>query len=135
MNISDINDYIGKPFAPNGRGPDGYDCWGLARAVLLRFRECDIPHWGMINFNDIGAQKMITKGLKQSLAKEYVKPIETPQDFDLALLMRSRVAFHIGIYIQGRILHVRRDMMGVSHERIEEFKIVGGEMRYYRWVK
>ena len=26
--------YVGKPFVEKGRGQDGYDCWGLVRAVL-----------------------------------------------------------------------------------------------------
>lgn len=28
------NQYVGKPFKEKGRGPDGYDCWGLVRTVL-----------------------------------------------------------------------------------------------------
>ena len=27
-------EYVGLPFRPHGRGPEGYDCWGLVRRVL-----------------------------------------------------------------------------------------------------
>lgn len=46
-----LNDLIGKPFVNGGRGPDGFDCYGLAREVMRRFDQplppdlsCDALH-------------------------------------------------------------------------------------------
>ena len=33
----DYNDLIGKPYKEKGRGPDGYDCYGLCIEVCKRF--------------------------------------------------------------------------------------------------
>lgn len=32
----DVSDLIGRPYIENGRGPDGYDCYGLAIEVEKR---------------------------------------------------------------------------------------------------
>ena len=37
-----MNDLIGKPYKENGRGPDGYDCYGLILTVCHRLG-IDLP--------------------------------------------------------------------------------------------
>mgnify|MGYP006284504995 CR=1 FL=1 len=49
----EIDDLIGKPYAPNATGPDRYDCWGLVTEVARRAgidlpdvnRPVDVEQW------------------------------------------------------------------------------------------
>ena len=42
-----FDDLIGKPYKENGRGPDGYDCYGLVEIVSRRLG-IDLPAFGLL---------------------------------------------------------------------------------------
>lgn len=44
------SDLIGKPFANGGRGPDGYDCLGLALEIFRR-TGLDVPDYNIPAFH------------------------------------------------------------------------------------
>ena len=44
-----FDDLIGKCFASGGRGPDSYDCWGLAMEVLSRYG-VNVPDYNIAAF-------------------------------------------------------------------------------------
>jgi len=42
-----FDDLIGKPYKENGRGPDGYDCYGLVEEISHRLG-IDLPSFGFL---------------------------------------------------------------------------------------
>lgn len=41
-----VRSYVGLPFKDKGRGPDGFDCWGIAQDILCRhFGIRDLPDY------------------------------------------------------------------------------------------
>ena len=39
----DLSRYVGLPYAPGGRGPEAFDCWGLARLVYADLLGLALP--------------------------------------------------------------------------------------------
>ena len=130
----DLNNYIGKQFSPNARGPDEYDCWGLVSEILEKEKGYKLPVWFVPDYTDMGAQKTLSRGLKDCLNKEYAVRVDEPQDFDIAMLTRKKLAYHIGLYIGTKVLHVSKTTSGVVYQNINDFTRNAGELRFYRWV-
>lgn len=128
-----LNAYVGKPFSPNGRGPDSYDCWGLVAEILSEQKSAKLPTWFVPNYTDMKAQKTLSKGLKQSTQSQYVIEKQTPENYDIVLLSKGRVAYHVGVFIDGYVLHVSSATKGVVYQDLKEFNRQG-DVRFYRWV-
>lgn len=43
-----VRSYVGLPFKDKGRGPDGFDCWGVVSDVLCR----QFGIWGLPDYSD-----------------------------------------------------------------------------------
>ncbi len=99
-----LDDLIGKPFVDGGRGPDFYDCWGLASEVFRRFGIV-IPDYrvGALDQTAIFNAYRQYQGAWRELA---------PGDFPVPCLIfmkfNSPVGNHVGVYIGGeRFIHAR----------------------------
>lgn len=102
-------DYIGLPFKEKGRGPDGYDCYGLILLVM------ESEH-GITGLPDFGDQyESTTDKLNIPMLAEREKlnwtKVERPQEGDVVLLNILRQPLHCGIMIDGQnFLHVTKDI-------------------------
>ncbi len=117
-------DLIGVPFVAGGRGPDGYDCWGVLQAVLHRLDRSptDFP-----SNPDL---------LRYALSDEW-QPLEASQvEPGDAILLRSsdsRWVWHIGVVVDGcRMLHAREGV-GVCVERFDSPAYARRIAGYYRF--
>lgn len=129
-----IAQYIGKPYLLGARGPEYFDCYGLVKDIFKTQKGIVLPDWHVTNDNLGEAVREISKHVSDSVFHEYAKPIIDPQDFDIAILKRRRDAYHLGVYIAGGILHIRKDGAGVAHERVSDFSASGqGRVTFYRW--
>lgn len=136
MNYDWVNGYIGLPYQVNGRGPHAYDCYGLVQAVLRDQRNVFLPDYA--DLNDDTAQTVaiaITRGLASQLRHSNVAHVSEPDDYDIAVFKGTRLAFHVGLYIAGGLLHVSHQTVRSVHERIEQMTRAGrGTPEWYRWV-
>ena len=98
-----IDDLIGKPFKSGGRGPDNYDCWGLAMEVYKRFG-IDLPDFSICAMDAARIAEEVENQRSQWVKVEGEPPVPS-----LVLMkLNSRWNNHIGVYIgQGRFIHAR----------------------------
>ncbi len=87
-----IFDLIGKPFVEGGKGPDGYDCWGLAVEV---FRRCGIviPDYRL-------TCATVTNGVTDNRDKwtRCIGEVPAPA---LIVFTTAGIADHIGVHLGG----------------------------------
>lgn len=113
LSASSLADLIGKPFRDGGRGPDGYDCWGLVIEVMRRCGQ-ELPDYkiGALEFAKIGAEIEQQRPMWRRLVK-----LSPP----CLLLIRLNVAFfcnHIGVYIGEELFIHAREKTGVCLDRV-----------------
>ncbi|GJL65115.1 MAG: tail assembly protein [Nitrospirales bacterium] len=111
----DWNHWAGLPYAPRGRGPHAYDCWGLLVAVLQAAGH-DLPC-----VLDDGAA---TSEQQARLAQwKPIPPGHSPQPFDMAAFCYIKDTLHLGLVCgPGLFLHAAGGMAS----RIDNFV-------YQRW--
>lgn len=97
------DDLIGKPFKYGGRGPDEYDCFGLALElhkrngiILPDYPSSEDPQEQCISFID-GVDK-------------FYEPVEVPESLDIIMFqIVPKFVSHCGIYIgYGKFIHITR---------------------------
>ena len=105
--MPNLNDLIGKPFLLGARGPDQYDCHGLAIEVFRRFgvdfadmdyRELNTPEKVNEEF-----RRLIERHISEGSWAQILKPIEP-----CAVVLRNqfKLANHLGVYIgSGKFIH------------------------------
>lgn len=130
-----VNRYIGLPWENNGRGVKGYDCWGLIERVFKEQGKIELPSWNVEGEYTLPkSARALTRGLKNCIDDKQVEMQDAPQDFDICMLTKKRTAFHVGIYINGGVLHISQNARYSTWERLEDFEGYGGNLRFYRWL-
>ena len=105
----DFSDLIGKPFDPDGYGPDRYSCYGLAVEVFRRYG-IDIPRTNI----SVCACRETSQQEIEAHKEMYWAQVRDFQPFHstapVGLLIRSGnpdFADHIATFIgQGQMIHI-----------------------------
>ncbi len=107
-------DLLGKLFVNGGRGPDAYDCYGLAQEVFRR-HGIELPDY-RVSCEDAS---------RINATIEQEKPLWTELDIPVVpclvvLRFNSRFYNHVGVYIgKGRFIHTAKKT-GVRIDRIND---------------
>jgi cell wall-associated NlpC family hydrolase len=114
-----VTDLIGAPFIDGGRGPEGYDCWGLVcevfrrEGIILRdYREFSLSCHDSEGFSGIFSDE----------AGRWTR--REPPDIPIPAVVTIRFNHpvfvnHVGVYVgDGKFLHTR-DKTGACIERID----------------
>jgi len=102
-----FDELLTKRYAPGGRGPDAFDCWGLCEEVARRVGK---PMLSWTNWVD----KIHRAAAFESLRDEHFRRLEKPTAFCLVLFKvatRSQVyTYHVGTVLpcMKRFIHARR---------------------------
>lgn len=102
MNKIHLEDLLGKPFINGGRGPNGYDCWGLVCEVFRRYG-IGLPDY-RISCRDI-------EEIDRQVAMDKPKwrrcdPTNPPVPSLLVIRQRGNFSNHTGVYLgAGRFMH------------------------------
>lgn len=127
--------FKGKPWVAYTTGPDSFDCWGLACAVLsddghLVNRHLDVDVDDVRGF-DAAVLAEISSGQWRKI-EIWKEPL---QERDVVLMAKSDLYNHVGIYTQangGRILHCRKGP-GVCLEPLHKLHRLGlQKFEYWR---
>lgn len=107
-------DLLGKPFVDGGRGPEAFDCYGLATEVFGRYG---------IKLPDYRISCENASKINSTIDREKSKWIrcEKPEVPSLVVLrFNSRFYNHVGVYIgNGRFIHTAKKT-GVRIDRIDD---------------
>lgn len=127
-----VNDWIGKQYQKGGRGPN-YDCYGLVKAIYKEQLDKDLPEWELLNHNAKNKTLEFKKRIDEAESGRHAIEVFEPENFDLIVAYRVRCAHHIGLYLNGGVIHIGKDTRGCVFERLETFKKVSGKTRLFRW--
>lgn len=126
----DVNEYIDIPFKNKGRTKDGADCWGLVRIVLHEQFGVQLPdlldgYNSAFNSDAVSGLIEIQKGVIAATKQE------RPENGDIALIAIGGIVCHVGVYIDGMILHIERGKDAIL-ERIDSLDKRAKIKGYYR---
>jgi cell wall-associated NlpC family hydrolase len=126
---------IGKPYKIGARGPDEFDCYGLARYIQLHLADVKMPDVGFAEpTTRAQAEAMLSHPERQ--AWEEIPEAEA-RKLDLVLMGNVRKRdFHLGTYIvpatTGTVIHIDKTA-GVVVDDIPALKASGfNYLKFYR---
>lgn len=119
----DLNDLIGRPFVRGGRGPDGFDCWGLVLEVRRRLRLPLPPDYPSADFSRATMNALFhgerpTGWVRSELSR--------------GAIVISQCGAHAGVFFAGRILHAQ-GRGGVVTWSLGHWTAVFGELECWQW--
>jgi len=98
-------EYLNKPWAVGGRGPDAFDCFGLLAAVLKKHKGLEVPLYTEIHSRDALATMRAMKHAPE--LAEWVT-VKKPFEFCPVGLSQHLEFHHVGIFTEadgGLVLH------------------------------
>lgn len=102
----DLSEFVGLPWADKGRGPQGYDCWGLLQLVYHRRLAIELPDFSeaYVTAADRDAVAALIAGHRspwREISAEAVRPL------DGVVMLEGGSACHVGmIAAAGLVLHM-----------------------------
>ncbi|MDP2322578.1 MAG: NlpC/P60 family protein [Gammaproteobacteria bacterium] len=95
--------YIGLPYVEDGRGPDGFDCWGLTRKVLAEVFHVELPAYE----NSGNREERLALISAVDAAGGYTR-VDEPREGAIVLAQTGNRRSHVGLCIDGeRMLHAQ----------------------------
>lgn len=134
LNRPDALPYLGKPFAERGRGPDGYDCWGLI-ITLARQAGTELPDLPPgVNAPcsvDAAGRAAVAAGLFERVAEPC--PWAVVAFHDQAPALRRYVS-HFGLCVsRTEFVHASRAAGRVLVSRLSDHPWRELREGFYRW--
>jgi len=129
-----FNDLIGKPFLDNGKGPDGYDCYGLCQEVYKRLGIV-LPEFDYTFSNHASSETAEAIDFKIEENKNRFEVIEKPEPYCIVTFcIVPPFISHIGIVLDDciKFIHVSR-MNAVVIDRLNSIRWKGRIRGYYKW--
>ncbi len=116
--------YLLVKHTPNGRKYPYLDCWGL----ILEYYRCELGI-ELPKFCDL-EQSTMTLGANKLVDNVHCfVEVAEPQNNDVVTFYRNNLLYHVGIYIDGKLLHTT-DNKNARLEPIRQFH----NIRFFRYV-
>jgi cell wall-associated NlpC family hydrolase len=130
--------YVGVPYLINGRDRDGWDCWGLVLAVFREQRGVDLPDWRVektSNKRDEIAEaiRAIGDAVEREQTFGRAHRLAGPVDFSIAVVERNGRPNHVGVIVEGGVLHCSHKTGGTVFEPIARFEREYPGASYWLW--
>ncbi|RCK32482.1 hypothetical protein TH9_12160 [Thalassospira xiamenensis] len=123
--------YIGRPYHPQGEGPDKFHCWSFFRYVQLHHFGRDLPI--VPNPENVLAQERTFRDHPEKAKWELC---QKPDEGDGVLLRKGKFPVHIGLWVDangGCVLHCV-PVSGVVGQNLPGLKVSQWEIEgYYRF--
>lgn len=122
--------WIGRPFVPRGRGPEGLDCYGLVREVSREHFATELPLWDEYDgTKDRARLAEVVEAAMGSFA-----PVSVPRAGDVVLFRIGGHLCHVGIVVAPPwFLH----SLAGCDSALERWDMTMWERRvegFYRWT-
>lgn len=112
-----LNDYIGIPYRHGGRDMAALDCYGLIKVIYAKEYGIHLPDW-VTDKLDFKTHDRIISSIVCS--GEFTE-IEQPSDGTIVVCYRTRMAYHVGLFFAGGVIHSDQTM-GVIYEPLNRFE-------------
>lgn len=129
-----LDDFIGLPYRECGRGPDAYDCYGIVAAVFRAMRGIELPDWYQDTPGQQGASRAIAAALAGEVEGGRSVKVETPADWDIAIVGSRMRPHHVGVVHGGGVLHACKEY-GSIWQPFQRFAMTYPMVEYYRWAR
>jgi cell wall-associated NlpC family hydrolase len=97
--------YVGLPWRKAGRGPDGFDCWGLVRWVVLQETGVELPLYDEGSAAEESDE--IAEFVRGELTRWRSVELADMRLYDI-VVFRGKPC-HVGLYVgRARFLHVQK---------------------------
>lgn len=102
--------WVGLPYAELGRGPHGFDCWGLVAAVQREVFCRTVPRYDALTWPH-GSPRSVTEAVgafaREEAAAQYDEvPDGSECEGDIVLLRMRGQPLHVGVVLgDGMMLH------------------------------
>ena len=127
-----MNDFIGLPYREGARGPDAFDCYGLVAAVLKAARGVQLPDWYAAGSGPQAASRAISAALAGETAGGRSIRVESPVDYDIAIVGSTLRPHHVGVMFSGGVLHAAK-AFGSTWHPFSRFANLYPAVEYYKW--
>ena len=127
------NDYIGLPYREGARGPAEYDCYGLVAAVFRAARGIELPDWYQAAPGPQAASRAISAALAGEVAGGRSVRVDDPADWDIAIVGSQTRPHHVGLFVQGGVLHASK-AFGSAWHALPRFQMIYPHTEFYRWL-
>ena len=111
-----LNGYIGIPYVPGGRDEEGYDCYGLCKAIYWDIFGQDLPDW-QEDLTNVPIRARLIEGV---ISSGEFTDLEEPTEGCFVICYRTKAAYHIGLYFAGGVIHCIGGC-GVIYEPLSRF--------------
>lgn len=126
MTLDDfVEQTIGAPFRPHGRGPT-YDCYGLVVHAYRQVLGIEVADYGgdYPRFRD---HAQLNAVVDNACLHDWWR-VDYPQPMDAVVIYRDGLPIHIGLYVGGgQVLHIEHGI-NATVQPVTDFRIEG----YYR---
>lgn len=125
------NDLIGKLFKDGGRGPDAFDCWGLAQEVYRR-NGIAVPDFDISAFD----YKQIGSTINTEIQVGNWVPSQSP-DLLCAVAIKNHptIVNHVGVIVaNGLMIHIAAKTF-VIIDRINSPLFKNRIVGFYKYVR
>jgi cell wall-associated NlpC family hydrolase len=115
--------YLGIPWKPYATGPDAFDCWGLVWHCLQQQYGIQMPRHADVITDD--HRSIHSQALLAIERGEWIPvDITAATDGCVVLLSQSKIFHHIGLFVDGGVLHAR-DGADVCWETLNDLERFG----------
>ena len=131
------SNYIGLRWEEGSDGPNSYDCWSLARHILVTYYNTPLPNLRLSNF-DVRKTRIALRddGDYNKWEEVNTGPLK---DGDCILLSGTQAFSHVGVVLRVNgsfwVMHSLKGSGVVFQEYDKLFQMGWRQRKLYRWVE
>lgn len=105
-----VEQYIGLPFQERGRGPDGWDCWGLKQKIQREQFDLELPShlddYESISIEEGEVENALVQGIAEGWVEVEEENVKAGDGICLSVLGHP---FHVGVVAKPPVfVHIHR---------------------------
>lgn len=128
-----INEYVGVPYKPGGATREGYDCWGLVRAVYREQLGIELPDWSWDEPFGLSAKLAAIGAALADVARiGLAHELADAEPYAIALIVQGARPHHVGVAAGAGVLHAER-WTGTRYDPMARFRQSYPAVRWWRW--
>ncbi len=127
-----IDKYVGLPYREAARGPDAYDCYGLTALVYQELRGVTLPDFYHEGSGVSKSSAAIAAAAQGEILGGRASRVDDPSDWDIVIIGQNRIPHHVGLVINGGVLHTLNALGSVWHS-MPTFSRLFTKSEFYKW--